>query len=280
MIVYGSRRRTCRFMDITFGPIPPAPEDLLAQVAAAATIPSAGTYAKPGDLEPDFATLFAAADHVGPVLDEGCQAYLAGLECAACEQAITPRVASALHAAAEVLFEHVTEGAAEQFDEATCTNSFGLGEVLPPVALRYAAANPGWLGTFLATVRNVGLRLAAGEVPYPRSTAEEMALHAVMDHTDDWFDTLFFIKSEGEDCSFFALPFQSPGSGDDFEDIEAVAEAVEHAREVLFEDWDVLMLFDRALDGIEESDDHEMMGFANLHPRDWFTPFAAAQDVA
>lgn len=40
-------------------------------------------------------------------------------------------------------------------------------------------------------------------------------------------------------------------------------------REVLFEDHDVLMLYNRPLDGIEIEAD----GNSSLHPRDWFLPF-------
>jgi len=44
-------------------------------------------------------------------------------------------------------------------------------------------------------------------------------------------------------------------------------------REVLFEDHDVLMLYNPSLDGIE---DPAVFDTANLHPRDWFRPFRAA----
>jgi hypothetical protein len=43
-------------------------------------------------------------------------------------------------------------------------------------------------------------------------------------------------------------------------------------REVLFEDHDVLMLFNSTLDGIE----HSIDGTSSLHPRDWFQPFRPA----
>jgi hypothetical protein len=41
-------------------------------------------------------------------------------------------------------------------------------------------------------------------------------------------------------------------------------------REVLFEDHDVLMLFNPSLDGV---DDSPVIAAAYLHPRDWFRPF-------
>jgi hypothetical protein len=47
------------------------------------------------------------------------------------------------------------------------------------------------------------------------------------------------------------------------------------AREVLFRDHDVLMLFNLSLDGIEDDSNElaEQYRFANLHPRDWFITF-------
>ncbi|MGW5251234.1 hypothetical protein ACWEQN_47630 [Streptomyces sp. NPDC004129] len=44
---------------------------------------------------------------------------------------------------------------------------------------------------------------------------------------------------------------------------------------VLFQDHDVLRLFDHSLDGIEdaEGDIHQSMGMINLAPHDWFDAF-------
>ena len=49
----------------------------------------------------------------------------------------------------------------------------------------------------------------------------------------------------------------------------------EWAREVLFRDHDVLLLFNPSLDGIEDNDSDLSLRhmFANLHPRRWFLPF-------
>jgi hypothetical protein len=40
-------------------------------------------------------------------------------------------------------------------------------------------------------------------------------------------------------------------------------------REVLFEDHDVLMVFNPSRDGVDET----VNGNSSLHPRDWFRPF-------
>ncbi|MFE9647478.1 hypothetical protein ACFYO0_25845 [Streptomyces sp. NPDC006365] len=49
--------------------------------------------------------------------------------------------------------------------------------------------------------------------------------------------------------------------------------------DVLFEDHDVLMLFDNTLDGIEDADSdiHQSMGMVNLAPHAWFAPFDPEQ---
>ncbi|WP_420167202.1 hypothetical protein [Streptomyces violaceoruber] len=48
---------------------------------------------------------------------------------------------------------------------------------------------------------------------------------------------------------------------------------------VLFEDHDVLMLFDSSLDGIEDSgnDVNQAMGMTNLAAAAWFVPFDPEQ---
>lgn len=49
----------------------------------------------------------------------------------------------------------------------------------------------------------------------------------------------------------------------------------EAASEELFQDGDVLMLFDQSLDGIEDSSDeaNQALSMVNLAPVGWFAPF-------
>ncbi|WP_309052866.1 hypothetical protein [Streptomyces sp.] len=49
--------------------------------------------------------------------------------------------------------------------------------------------------------------------------------------------------------------------------------------DILFQDHDVLMLFDDSLDGIEDpaGDLYQSMGMVNLAPQDWFVPFDSEQ---
>lgn len=95
-----------------------------------------------------------------------------------------------------------------------------------------------------------------------RCTAEEMALHLIIDAAEG--TTL-----DGSLATDLSLPADPDRDGD----FDAV-------RELLFRDHDVLLLFDASLDGIESPDrdlgEHRL--FANLHPQAWFLPFADHSD--
>ena len=100
--------------------------------------------------------------------------------------------------------------------------------------------------------------LAQGRLPSPRCTGEEVCLHlAIGDARDAVNDAMVPDRIWG-----------FPEHPDDF--------GWQDCLEFLFEDHDVLMLFDPDLDGIEdpESDLAVFLRTASLHPRDWFTPFA------
>jgi hypothetical protein len=124
---------------------------------------------------------------------------------------------------------------------------------LPPVAA--AAADTVWLKRFARCFRDLADRIASGELmePTPRCTGEEMALHLALDSLQDALTSADGIR------------FDLPGYAITHDDIH-------EAREVLFEDHDVLLLFDPGHDGIE-SDLADPRRFINLHPSRWFLPF-------
>ncbi|MGC9501042.1 hypothetical protein ACP4J0_33120 [Streptomyces sp. WG7] len=98
----------------------------------------------------------------------------------------------------------------------------------------------------------------------PRSTGEEMALHLGIARAQD----LTHNRPRLVQNTVTGLPEHRA----DF-DWEACSD-------VLFQDHDVLMLFDPSLDGIEDSagDLHQSMGMVNLAPQDWFVAFDPEQD--
>jgi len=162
---------------------------------------------------------------------------------------LSPRMAWQLWAAAVML--------ADLYGEQESWETLRLD--LPPLAL--PVADTVWMARFARTFDAIATRLAEGRsdpVGLTSCTGEEMALHLVIDYAETWLkdDVLTTLDS---------LPVDAERD-DDFEG----------AREALFRDHDVLMLFDPALDGVDDPEGalHEHFRFANLHPSRWFLPFA------
>ena len=126
---------------------------------------------------------------------------------------------------------------------------------LPPVARPYAF-DDAWRRQFIGGFRQVAHRLGSPDEQNKillRCTAEEVALHIAID----------LAKGDTEEGLDPPAPYlELPDHGDRDVDFEWM-------REVLFEDHDVLMLYNPALDGIENDLDSNPL----LHPRDWFEPF-------
>lgn len=86
-----------------------------------------------------------------------------------------------------------------------------------------------------------------------RCTADELALHLTINLSE---------AHVIDDAVSFAAVRHLPDHGSSDEDFNWM-------REVLFEDHELLMLFNPALDGVE----NDINGNPSLHPRRWFTPF-------
>ncbi len=103
---------------------------------------------------------------------------------------------------------------------------------------------------------------AAGETwAGPRCTGEEMALHLMIDLARSiTADRPNAVRALVADLPQNSADYDWQGCSDD-----------------LFEDHDVLMLFDARLDGMEapDSDIHQAMGMVNLAADEWFEPFSA-----
>lgn len=139
-----------------------------------------------------------------------------------------------------------------------------LRDELPPLAQN--AADRAWMERFVLGFDAIATRMAQGGHDLSRlasCTGEEMALHFIIDEAESSL-------AEGLLSAPALLP-DDPERADDFE----------LARDVMFRDHDVLLLFDPALDGVDDpaSGLHQHFRFANLHPRRWFLPFADEQDV-
>lgn len=156
---------------------------------------------------------------------------------------MTPRMAWHLWSAACYLADDWRHGDVESL----------LGD-LPAIALPYAK-DRAWRQQFVAGVEHIAERLANGgeDDVLARCTAEELALHKIIDLAE----------------AHLIDDIISPAAVCHLPDHGVQDEAFYWMREVLFEDHDVLMLYNRALDGIE----NEINGNSSLHPRAWFQPF-------
>lgn len=147
-------------------------------------------------------------------------------------------------------------------DDWRYTRPSGPLDALPPIARPYFRERS-WRQQFISSFERIAERIAGidgdgdgdGDC-LARCTAEELAPHFTINLAED-----DFINDAISPAGVGHLP--SHGAQD---------EDFNWMREVLFEDHDVLMLFNPALDGVENSCD----GNASLRPRDWFRPFRPA----
>src|SRR4051794_2621802 len=131
---------------------------------------------------------------------------------------------------------------------------------LPPVAVRWATQE--WMIRFSQCFEDLAERLKTGaftDYGIAQCTGDEVAVVLVLQLAD-------CLVKDGE----LALPDKFdeflPGCGERDEDFSG-------AHDVLTADADVELLWDMSMDGIENDTSTEMR-FVNLHPRDWFLPFA------
>ena len=118
---------------------------------------------------------------------------------------------------------------------------------LPPKYLhRY---NGGFRRIFLVALITVGYKLAQALPPVPllSCTAEELGLHVLIEEAREG------LKEKGIESDF-----------SEFED------------QAFQEDMDIKILYDMALDGIEDSQVGDSMGYGNLQFDQWFEPFLNA----
>lgn len=139
-----------------------------------------------------------------------------------------------------------------------------LRDELPRLA--QDAADSAWMARFVLGFDAIAARLTQGRRDLSRiasCTGDEMALHLVIDEAE-------CSLAEGLLSAPDLLP-EDAERDDDFE----------WARDVLFRDHDVLLLFDPALDGVDDpaSELDQRFRFANLHPGRWFLPFADHVEV-
>lgn len=171
---------------------------------------------------------------------------------------LTPRTASLLWSSCQLRADQAYEDVIEFGDEPVDPNdgTWSTFDEYPPLTWRQNAV---WRRQAARAFDDLADDLAAGRWPQPRCAAEEMALHLVIRSAraaiaDDW------------PTASRAIETLSPRPEDfDWDLID----------DVLFQDHDILSLYDIELDGIEDpdADQSQQIGMGDYRPHTWFTAF-------
>ncbi|MFJ5885298.1 hypothetical protein [Kitasatospora cineracea] len=172
----------------------------------------------------------------------------------------TPRTLAVLLANFEILGDMVHDEVKETGKRRIKVKGnwfFTLGR-LPSQTWRMSAA---WRRDFVRCFDDLAADIRDGGLPKPRCTGEEMALHIALEHAS-------------------AMTLDEPDLVANF--VEGIsAEAGDYdwseCSDLLFEDHDVLFLYDPWLSSVAEPESSvgNYMGVAYLRPQDWFKPFYA-----
>jgi hypothetical protein len=176
------------------------------------------------------------------------------------DEELTARTAAVLRVALEELSEQIWQDVAAVGD-----SPLGRGEgrvlgSLPPITF---GQDRQWRRQMARCFDDLAADLAETGTVRPGCTGEEMALHLGIDRAKSLTRNRPRLVAETVE-----------GLGEDRRDFDW-----DWCSTVLFEDHDVLMLFDASLDGIEDSGNeiNQALGLANLATADWFEPFRPGQ---
>ncbi|MFD9736245.1 hypothetical protein [Umezawaea sp. NPDC059074] len=170
---------------------------------------------------------------------------------------VTPRTGAVLWSMAGLLADHAYDDVIEYGDDpVTAASQWSLFDEFPRITW---GQNAIWRRQAARAFDDLAEDLVAGRWPQPCCAAEEMALHLVLRYAGDAVDDGW----SGLEDDFKALPEHS----DDLD--------WDMLGEVLFQDIDILELFDPSRDGLENPDDEEnrYLGMGDYTPPAWFTPF-------
>ena len=198
---------------------------------------------------PDFATLF-------PVRECNCGRE----DCEICQGLqLTPRTADLLHTALEIMADQAFDDIEEHGSEPVERDDRGdwlFFDGLPRITWNQDA---NWRRQVARACDDLAGDLVCGDWPLPRNNAEEIVLHLAIEDGPDCLEE----KEDAGDEEHDALPRH----GDDYD--------WGMCSEVLFQDHDVLMLYDESLDGIEDpgSEANVYLRMGDMRPAAWFECF-------
>ncbi|MEW2435994.1 hypothetical protein AB0952_17845 [Streptomyces caniferus] len=173
---------------------------------------------------------------------------------------LTARTAAVLRVALEELSEHLWQDVAAVGDAPLGRGEGRVLGLLPPITFHQ---DQQWRRQMARCFDDLAAELAETGTVRPGCTGEEMALHLGIDRAKALTRNRPRLVAETVE-----------GLGEDRRDFDW-----DWCSTVLFEDHDVLMLFDASLDGIEDSGNeiNQTLGLANLAAADWFVPFRPGQ---
>ncbi|MFE7958645.1 hypothetical protein [Streptomyces sp. NPDC057413] len=176
------------------------------------------------------------------------------------EEVLTARTRAVLHLALQQLSDKAWQEVSTLGEQPAQRSAGGLFGSLPRVTWHQDAA---WRRQMARAFDDLAADCASGAEVEPRCTGEEMALHLGIARAQE----LTRNRPRLVQDSVAGLPENRA----DF-DWDACSD-------VLFQDHDVLMLFDNSLDGIEDpqGDIPQSLGMVNLAPSDWFSAFDPEQ---
>ncbi len=207
------------------------------------------SLARPGEAARRVRERLRSLSQFGPLDLDGDEEEDEGWE-------LSPRTAALLAMALEDLSRRAWEEAAALGDEPLAAGATGMFASLPRITFRQLGP---WRREMARTFDDLAADIAAGVDPLPQCTGEEMALHLAIGRAEELLEDRPRLVADRTG----ALPVHRS-------DMD-----LEGASDCLFQDHDVLMLFDARLDGIEDPQDatNQTLGMVNLAPLDWFTPF-------
>jgi hypothetical protein len=200
-------------------------------------------------LRPDFAALFPAEDC--DCEQESCDICM-GWQ-------LTPRTADLLHTAlatlADQVFDDVEAHGSEPVQEKYAFD-WSVLDRFPRITWNQDSE---WRRHVARACDDLTDDLARGGWPTPRSNAEEMVLHLAIHDGPSWQE----VKDDIQDKAHEVLPRHSLDYDWDM------------CSEMLFQDHDILMLYDESLDGIENpgDDTNRYLRIGDLRPAAWFEYF-------
>jgi hypothetical protein len=202
---------------------------------------------------PDFVALF-------PVRDCDCGEE----DCKICgDWHLTPRTADMLHAALSVMSDGAYDDIEEHGDTPVSIDnqdSWMVFDRLPRITWRQDAE---WRRGIAHACEDLIRDLEEGNWPQPRNNAEEIVMHlAVRDAPG-----LLEMAEDAGNEEHEALPRHS----DDYD--------WDGCSELLFEDHDILWLYNNRMDGVEDPDSelNQQYGVGDMRPASWFDWFGGSE---